>query len=88
MSRLVLCSFVLSYFSFTNPYCRSVSVFGATGAQGGSVARALLKDNKWKVVALTRDVNSEKAKELKNMGAELRACDMMKPEDVEAAVKV
>ena len=52
------------------------------------MARALLKDNKWKVVALTRDVNSDKAKELKSMGAELRACNMLKPEDVEAAVKV
>lgn len=68
---------------------RLVSVFGATGAQGGSVVRALLKEpSKWKVVALTRDVNSEKAKQLKALGAELRPCDMLKPDDVESALKV
>ena len=66
-----------------------VSVFGATGAQGGSVVRALLRQpSTWKVVALTRNVDSEKAKELKSLGAELRSCDMSKPEDVEAVLKV
>jgi len=63
-------------------------VFGATGAQGGSVVRALLRQpSTWKVVALTRNVDSEKAKELKSLGAELRSCDMSKPEDVEAVLK-
>lgn len=41
-----------------------ITVFGATGAQGGSVVRQLLKDNRWKVRGVTRDVNSEKSKEL------------------------
>lgn len=41
-----------------------ITVFGATGAQGGSVVRQLLKDPKWKVRGITRDVNSEKSKQL------------------------
>ena len=59
-----------------------VAVFGATGAQGGSVVRALLQNNAnkaWRVVALTRDVNSEKAKQLKASVAEVVAFDLLDP---------
>jgi uncharacterized protein YbjT (DUF2867 family) len=41
-----------------------VAVIGATGAQGGSVVRALSKNPKYKVRALTRTVDSEAAKKL------------------------
>ncbi|CAI2187533.1 6321_t:CDS:2, partial [Funneliformis geosporum] len=46
-----------------------VVVFGSTGksAQGGSVANSLLTD-RYRVRALTRNVNSEKAKALVAMG--------------------
>ncbi|XP_071110716.1 nmrA-like family domain-containing protein 1 [Haliotis cracherodii] len=48
-----------------------VVVFGATGKQGGSVARALVKDGHFKVRAVTRHVDSDKAKELKKEGCDV-----------------
>ena len=34
---------------------RVISVLGATGAQGGGVVRALLKQDDWQVRAVTRN---------------------------------
>ncbi|KAL9030707.1 MAG: hypothetical protein Q9196_001205 [Gyalolechia fulgens] len=46
-----------------------LAVFGATGQQGGSVVNYVLNDpelsQKYKIRAITRDANSEKAKQLK-----------------------
>ena len=55
-----------------------IVVFGATGAQGGGLARAILNDSnsEFSVRAVTRDTNSEKAKELAAMGAEVVAGDV------------
>jgi uncharacterized protein YbjT (DUF2867 family) len=55
-----------------------ISVVGATGAQGGGLVRAILNDKNgpFKVRALTRDVNSDKARALAAMGAELVAADV------------
>lgn len=51
---------------------RIVTVFGATGAQGGSVVRALSeKDSPFKVRAVTRNPESERAQELKDIGCEV-----------------
>jgi NAD(P)-dependent dehydrogenase (short-subunit alcohol dehydrogenase family) len=49
-----------------------IAVVGATGAQGGGVCRAVLKDvgGGYKVRALTRNAGSDKAKELEELGAE------------------
>ncbi len=47
-----------------------ILVTGATGKQGGAVARHLLKSG-YKVKAMTRKPDSEKAKILKGLGAEL-----------------
>jgi uncharacterized protein YbjT (DUF2867 family) len=48
-----------------------VAVVGATGVQGGSVANALLADGTFTVRALTRNPESEQAKNLQAKGAEV-----------------
>lgn len=50
-----------------------IAIVGATGAQGGSLAHAILSDknSEFAVRALTRDPDSPKAKELAEMGAEM-----------------
>ncbi|KAL3870486.1 hypothetical protein ACJMK2_038541 [Sinanodonta woodiana] len=53
-----------------------VTVFGATGHQGGAVARALALDPSFKVRAVTRgDSQSEKAQNLLSCGAEVMTCN-------------
>ena len=44
-----------------------ITVFGATGAQGGGLAHAILNDpnSEFSVRAVSRDPDSDKAKELK-----------------------
>lgn len=66
-----------------------VAVVGATGAQGGGLARAILSDpaSGFAVRALTRDVNSEKARELARLGAEVVAADVDDPASIERAFK-
>ena len=60
-----------------------IAVAGATGAQGGGLVRAILSDkgDGFTARALTRDVNSDKAKELAKLGAEVVAADV---DDVES----
>jgi uncharacterized protein YbjT (DUF2867 family) len=55
-----------------------LAVLGATGAQGGGLVRAILTDksSEFTVRALTRNVNSDKAKALADMGAEVVAADI------------
>jgi uncharacterized protein YbjT (DUF2867 family) len=66
-----------------------IAVFGATGAQGGGLARAILNDAKGKfsVRALTRDVNSQPARELAKLGAEVVAADLDRPEGLDRALE-
>lgn len=54
-----------------------IAVLGATGAQGGGLARAILNDRSggFAVRALTRDPGSDKAKELAQLGAEVVKAD-------------
>lgn len=51
-----------------------ITVFGATGTQGGSVVKSILSDPKlkqeWHVRAVTRDVSKPSAQALKDLGAE------------------
>jgi uncharacterized protein YbjT (DUF2867 family) len=47
-----------------------IVVTGATGRQGGAIARFLLKDG-WHVRALTRKQDSQKARKLAELGAEV-----------------
>ncbi len=55
-----------------------IAVMGATGAQGGGLVRAILDDpsGEFAARAITRDVNSEKAKALARAGAEVVAGDV------------
>ena len=55
-----------------------IDVLGATGAQGGGLVRAILNDksSEFSVRALTRNINSEKAKALKDMGVEVVEADL------------
>jgi uncharacterized protein YbjT (DUF2867 family) len=63
-----------------------IAVVGATGAQGGGLVRAIMKDQggEFTARALTRDVNSNKAKALAALGAEVVAADI---DDVESLKK-
>ena len=61
-----------------------IAVTGATGQQGGAVARKLLAEG-WQVRALTRDINKPAAQELKALGAELIAGDMDNRAELDAA---
>ena len=63
-----------------------IAVVGATGAQGGGLVRAILNDpsSGFSVRALTRKADSDKAKELKTLGAEVVAADL---DDVESLKK-
>ncbi|MEV3932781.1 MULTISPECIES: NmrA/HSCARG family protein [unclassified Streptomyces] len=63
-----------------------VLVTGATGAQGGSVARHLLRTGRWAVRALTRDPRSEPAVALAALGADVVACDLTDPAQVRRSV--
>ena len=63
-----------------------IAVTGATGQQGGAVARKLLADG-WKVRALTRDVNKPAAQQLKSLGAEVVPGDMDQRAELDAAFK-
>jgi len=66
---------------------RTILVTGATGAQGGSVAKALLQQGLFAVRILTRNPGSQKAVELKRMGAEVFVGDMFDETSLEAAMK-
>ncbi len=55
-----------------------IAVMGATGAQGGGLVRAILKDKSsvFAARALTRDVKSDKARALAAQGAEVVGADL------------
>ena len=65
---------------------RLITVFGATGAQGGSVVRAFLAEGKFKVRGITRSVESKKAKELASQGVEMVQASLDEPESLRKAI--
>jgi uncharacterized protein YbjT (DUF2867 family) len=65
---------------------RKILVSGATGQQGGSLARLLLQ-KKHKVYALTRNTQSSAAQDLRNMGASIVKGDLDDPNSLQHAVK-
>jgi uncharacterized protein YbjT (DUF2867 family) len=60
-----------------------IAVVGATGAQGGGLVRAIVHDKgaAFRVRALTRNINSEKAQALAQLGAQVVAADL---DDIES----
>lgn len=63
-----------------------IAVLGATGAQGGALAHAILNDSsgEFSLRAITRNIGSDKAKALSAAGAEVVSADM---DDVESLKK-
>jgi uncharacterized protein YbjT (DUF2867 family) len=64
-----------------------IAVVGATGAQGGGLVRSILRDgsNEFSARAITRIVNSDKARELARLGAEIVAADVDDPDSLKKA---
>jgi len=64
-----------------------IAVLGATGAQGGGLVRSILNDKSsdFSARALTRDVNSDKAKALTSLGAEVVSVDIDNEESLKKA---
>jgi uncharacterized protein YbjT (DUF2867 family) len=65
----------------------TILVIGATGAQGGSVARALLARKQFNVRALTRKPDSDAAQALRALGAEIVKGDLDDRASLEAALR-
>ncbi|KAK7048079.1 NmrA domain-containing protein [Favolaschia claudopus] len=66
---------------------RIVSVFGATGLQGGSVIKGLLEDGTFVPRAITRNPDSEAAKKLKARGVEVVQGDSLIKEGLADALR-
>lgn len=66
-----------------------IVVFGATGAQGGGLVRAILNDpdSEFSVRAVTRDPRSDKSQELARMGAEVVAANIDDPQSMKKALE-
>lgn len=66
-----------------------ITVFGATGAQGGGLARSILNDanSAFSVRAVSRNPDSDKAKELRQLGAEVVAGDVDDKDSVNKALE-
>jgi len=64
-----------------------IAVVGSTGAQGGGLVRAIMNDpdGGFTARALTRDPNSDKAKALSDLGAEVVKADVDDTESLKKA---
>lgn len=65
----------------------TILVIGATGNQGGSVARHLLHHGNFKVRALVQDPNKPAAQTLRQAGAELFTADLNDPASLDLAMQ-
>lgn len=66
-----------------------ITVFGATGAQGGGLVRAILNDQNsgFSVRAITRDAGSEKAQKLREQGADVMEANLDDAESLKKALE-
>lgn len=69
------------------PNKKTILVTGATGAQGGSVARYLLESGAFNVRAITRNPESDKAKALRAAGAEVVKGDLSDKDSLKPALE-
>ena len=71
------------------PQKKIITIFGATGAQGGGLAHAILNDknSEFAVRAVTRNPQSDKAKELASMGAEIVSADIDDKESMQRVLQ-
>ena len=63
-----------------------ITVFGATGQQGGTVARALKRSGTFKVRGVTRNPDGDKAKALQALGIEVVKASLDDPESIATAI--
>ncbi|KAF4540339.1 Family transcriptional regulator [Lasiodiplodia theobromae] len=68
-----------------------ITVFGATGNQGGSVIKAILADSvlskEFKIRGITRDVSKPAAQALTSKGVEMTAADLSSKPSLQGALK-
>ena len=68
-----------------------ITVFGATGNQGGSVIASIQKDSRlsseYKIRGVTRDPSKPKGKALADKGVELVKADLSDKESVKKAIE-
>ncbi|OGM44797.1 hypothetical protein ABOM_006218 [Aspergillus bombycis] len=68
-----------------------ITIFGATGNQGGSVIRAILADaalsQEFKIRGITRDVSKPAAQNLIKQGVEVKSADMDSKESLVEAIR-
>lgn len=64
---------------------QTIAVVGATGQQGGGLVRAIAADDRFTARALTRDPSSERAQELRALGADVVMADLDDPASVASA---
>lgn len=64
---------------------KTIVVLGATGNQGSSVVGTFLQDSQWTIRGVTRNVNSQKAKDLVSRGVEMVAADLNNIPSLDAA---
>ena len=63
-----------------------ITVFGATGQQGGSVVRGLLAHGGYKIRGVTRNPDGDKAKALQSQGVEIVKGNLDDQASIEAAI--
>ena len=65
-----------------------MAVFGATGAQGGSVVEALVKNQTYLIKAITRDPQSDKAQALsKQKNVSVHQADLDDPDSIDKVLE-
>jgi len=72
-----------------DPNAPLITVFGATGAQGGGLVRAVLARDRpdFRIRAVTRKPDGERARELVKLGAEIASADLDDASSVERAMR-